>query len=264
MRIMFWNTHRNKTINEYIVSLVMDYDIDIFIMAEYNADEIELDRLLKKYYLKHSACFTGGCNGMSIWSNYENMKSGPHDTHYSIQVVNDKYILCCVHLISDAYGDMSDERHKNMREIVYEIQQFEKEVISKNTIIIGDFNEAPYDKGCLSADGFHGLPALTIKDRPNRKVGSTEYRKFYNPMWNFMGDFSYPPGTYYLNRSKLYLPMWYIVDQVVLSQDILPLFKKESLKIITSCSYSDLRDKNDHPDKKISDHFPIVCEIKDK
>ena len=29
-------------------------------------------------------------------------------------------------------------------------------------------------------------------------------------------------------------------------------------------SYSDLRDKNDHPDKKISDHFPIVCEIKDK
>ena len=58
--------------------------------------------------------------------------------------------------------------------------------------------------------------------------------------------------------------MWYIVDQVVLSQDILPLFKKESLKIITSCSYSDLRDKNDHPDKKISDHFPIVCEIKDK
>ncbi len=117
MRIMFWNTHRNKAINEYIVSLVMDYDIDIFIMAEYNADEIELDRLLKKYYLKHSACFTGGCKGMSIWSNYENMKSGPHDTHYSIQVVNDKYILCCVHLISDAYGDMSDERHKNMREI---------------------------------------------------------------------------------------------------------------------------------------------------
>ncbi len=93
MRIMFWNTHRNKTINEYIVSLVMDYDIDIFIMAEYNADEIELDRLLKKYYLKHSACFTGGCNGMSIWSNYENMKSGPHDTHYSIQVVNDKYLM---------------------------------------------------------------------------------------------------------------------------------------------------------------------------
>lgn len=263
MRIMFWNTHRNKAINEYIVSLVMDYDIDIFILAEYDADEIELDKLLKKYYLKHSSCLTLGCDRISIWSNYVNIKSGRQNPHYSIQVINEKYILCCVHLMSDAYGDMSAERHAKIREIMYDIQQTEKEIYSKSTVIIGDFNEAPYSRGCLSADGFHGLPVLNVNDTSARVVSGMEYRKFYNPMWNFMGDFSYPPGTYYLNQAKLYSPMWYIVDQVVVSQDILPLFKRESLKIITSCRYFDLRDKNEHPNKEISDHFPIMCEIED-
>ena len=79
-----------------------------------------------------------------------------------------------------------------------------------------------------------------------------------------MGDFSYPPGTYYLNQAKLYSPMWYMLDQVIVSKDVLPLLKKESVKIITSCGYSDLVDKNQHPDKKISDHFPIMCEIVDE
>lgn len=264
MRILFWNTKGNKAINPYIVHLVIDYDIDIFILAEYDADKTELKELLKKYHLKHYFCFARGCNRISIWSNYDNMKSGPQDTHYSIQIIKDKYILCGIHLMSDSFGGMCDERFARMREIIYEIGRVEQKIMTKNTIIIGDFNETPYDRGCLNADGFHGLPALTMNDTPTRVVSGREYRKFYNPMWNFMGDFSYPPGTYYLNQSKLYSPMWYIVDQVILSQDILPLFKRESLKIITTCHHFDLMDKNEHPNKKISDHFPIMCEIDDK
>lgn len=263
MKILFWNTKRNKKINKYIVSLVLDYDIDIFIMAEYHADILELEGLLKKYHLKHSACCTKGCNRIHLWSNDEKVKSGVQDTHYSIQIIRDKYILCSVHLMSDAYGDMRAERYAKMREIMYDIDKTEQEITSKTTIIIGDFNEVPYDWGCLSADGFHGLPVLKMNDRPMRMVSGREYRKFYNPMWNFMGDFSYPPGTYYLNQSRLYSPMWYILDQVVLSQDILPLFKRESLKIITSCRDFDLMDKYEHPNKEISDHFPIMCEIED-
>ena len=57
--------------------------------------------------------------------------------------------------------------------------------------------------------------------------------------------------------------MWYMFDQIILSKDILPEFKRESLKILTSCSYAKLMDENMHPNKEISDHFPIMCEIKD-
>ena len=78
-----------------------------------------------------------------------------------------------------------------------------------------------------------------------------------------MGDFFYPAGTYYLNQSKLHSPMWFMYDQVIISQEVLPVFIKEKLKIITTCSYTDLKNKNQHPNKKISDHFPIMCEIRD-
>ena len=57
--------------------------------------------------------------------------------------------------------------------------------------------------------------------------------------------------------------MWYMHDQVIISQEVLPIFIKEKLKIITTCSYSDLKNINQHPNKKISDHFPIMCEIRD-
>ena len=116
----------------------------------------------------------------------------------------------------------------------------------------------PYGRGCLNANGFHGLPALNISDKPTRTVNEIEYRKFYNPMWNLMGDFDYPPGTFYVNQSKLHSPMWYMLDQVIISQDVLPIFNKDSLKIITACSYADLVDDSKHPNRKISDHFPIM------
>ncbi len=133
------------------------------------------------------------------------------------------------------HGDYSEERLEKIQQIMYDIRKTEYEINSQKIIIIGDFNEMPYDKGCLNANGFHGLPVLSVKDKSTRKVNNIEYRKFYNPMWNLMGDFTYPPGTYFYNQSKLHSPMWYILEQKIMSKDVLSLFVKESLKIITSC-----------------------------
>ena len=38
MRILFWNTHKNKDINPYIASLVLDNEIDILALSEYDAN----------------------------------------------------------------------------------------------------------------------------------------------------------------------------------------------------------------------------------
>lgn len=261
MRILFWNTKNNENINSYVVNLVRDYNIDVLIMAEYNADKENLSTLFEENHQDLVSCNTSGCERISIWSNYIEVDSGIQDKYYSIQIFCGKYILCCVHLMSDLHSDSSDERLAKTQQIMYDIRKTEEEINSQNTIIIGDFNEMPYGKGCLSANGFHGLPMLSIKDKATRVVNGVEYRKYYNPMWNLFGDFSYPPGTYYLNKSALYSPMWYMLDQVIISKDILPLFRKESLKIITSCSDMDLTDKYQHPNKQISDHFPIMCEF---
>jgi len=261
MKILFWNTNSNSNINPYIASVVLDYNIDILVMAEYNANANELRTILRENQHYLNKCNTLGCDRVDVWCNYANVKSGIQEKYYSIQVIDDEFVMCGVHLFTDLHGDRSDERLAIIRKIMYDIQETEKEIQSQRTIVIGDINEMPYGRGCLNADGFHGLPMLNIADKPTRIVNEMEYRKFYNPMWNLMGDFSYPPGTYYLNQSKLHSPMWYMLDQVIVSKDILPLFKRESLRIITSCRYGELIDENQHPDKKISDHFPIMCEI---
>lgn len=40
LKILFWNTHNNN-VNEYIVNLVIDNDIDVLVMVEYE-DELKM------------------------------------------------------------------------------------------------------------------------------------------------------------------------------------------------------------------------------
>ena len=51
---------------------------------------------------------------------------------------------------------------------MHAINIYEDKIGSKQTMIIGDFNETPYGKGCLSANTFHGLPVLNVKDKATR------------------------------------------------------------------------------------------------
>ena len=48
MKIMFWNTHRNNSINSYIIELVEHNEIDVLVLAEYTSDTSELNNLLKQ------------------------------------------------------------------------------------------------------------------------------------------------------------------------------------------------------------------------
>ena len=231
MRILFWNTHKKKDINPYIASLVLDNEIDILALSEYDANIDELNAMFKDNNQRLIKCNTLGCDRIDVWSSYVNIKSGIQEKYYSIQ-------------------------------IMYDIHKIEDIIQTQRTIVIGDINEMPYGRGCLNANGFHGLPALNISDKPTRTVNEIEYRKFYNPMWNLMGDFDYPPGTFYVNQSKLHSPMWYMLDQVIISQSMIPFMIKEELKIIVKCKNKPLYTKNGYPNSNISDHFPIVCEFK--
>ena len=65
-------------------------------------------------------------------------------------------------MCTDLYGDHSDERLAIIQRIMYDVQKIEEKIESQRTIVIGDINEMPYGRGCLNANGFHGLPALDI------------------------------------------------------------------------------------------------------
>ena len=179
-----------------------------------------------------------------------------------MEYIQDKYILVCVHFPSKTHC----ERKKKdivIRRVIQEIQKLEEESACQNTIVVGDFNENPYEGGCLAADGFHGLPDYYVAQREHRKILGEEFKMFYNPMWNFLGDFCEPFGTYYRSSSDTVNQYWNVYDQVIIRPILRKQFVDSSLKIITETATISLLDKNRHPDCDISDHLPITFEIKE-
>lgn len=261
MRLLFWNTHKNENINEYIVKLVEENGIDILILAEYNSNIESLDNLLDESRKKLCRCNTIGSERIKIWSNYCNIEPGTQNKYYSLQIVNNEYIVCGVHMYSDLNGEHYDERLYLAEQIMDEIDKLKIKINSDKVIIAGDINESPYEKTPLSAKGFHGMPELKIDGDNSRIVYGKKYEKMYNPMWNLYGDFSYPPGTYYRSESKLCTPAWFMIDQIIMSQSMIRFLIKDELKIIVECEGEKLYTKEKHPNKQISDHFPIVCEF---
>ena len=87
------------------------------------------------------------------------------------------------------------------------------------------------------------------------------FKMFYNPMWNLLGDFSFPPGTYYYSGNEVENSFWNVYDQVMIRPCLRGQFVDDELKILCETKKRKLIDANNQPDKSISDHLPIIFEI---
>ncbi len=262
MKVLFWNTHKNKNINTILSEIIMENNINIVALAEYadNLDNLKNELLLNGLEMR---IYYTNCERIKLIGNLSCVEPR-HDTYNAtIQLINGKYILCCVHLNSKLYAEHEEIREIHIEEIIYDIKNVEKEENSENTIIVGDFNINPYDSSCVDARFFHGIPICNEAKRRVRKIAGREYSMFYNPMWNFLGDFNKPYGTYYYNGGRVKNTYWNIFDQVIIRPSLRNRFIDSSLKILTETKTRYLLDEKGHPDKKISDHLPIVFEIKE-
>lgn len=263
MKYLFWNTHRNDSINEILSELIIENDISVILLAEYTADANELINLLA---LKNvSLNDYGSCSErIKIFGQVGNIEYRTDTDHAIIRIINNKDILCCVHLNSKIYADHENQREILIEQIMNDIQEVEKELETENTIIVGDFNINPYDSACISARYFHAIPVYVETKRRMRTIAGKEYRMFYNPMWNLLGDEQQPYGTYYYSGNNTVNTYWNIYDQVIIRPALKERFVSDSLKIVKETETRFLLDNNGHPDKNISDHLPIVFEIKEE
>lgn len=262
MKFLFWNTHRNKDINSILCDLIIENKISIAILAEYVADMQDLIMHLNINGVSMRKIMTTGCERIQMLGSIGIYIEPKKQTdHSSIQFVDKNIILCGVHLNSQIYSDNIERREIEIENIVHDILLIENELETKNTIVVGDFNINPYDKSCVSARCFHGIPIYEEAIRESRTIEKKEYHMFYNPMWNFLGDFTEPFGTYYHSSSDTVNPYWNIYDQVIIRPTLRKRFVDENLKIIIKTSNFSLLDKKKHPDCAISDHLPITFEI---
>ena len=264
MRTLFWNTHNNIDINPILVSIIKDKRINLVVLAEYQADVIDLLCRLQSIGIIMRKHVTTGCERIIVVSDMEDVKPGKQRPHYSLQTISDKYIICCVHFLSQIFTNNESKRRIVIQQLIKDIEDTESQNNIESTIIVGDLNINPFEYACIAAEYINGMPYLEIASKSERSIEGIAYKTFYNPMWKFLGTKMPPFGTHYYDGDRTDNIYWHIFDQVLIRPCLLNSFEESSLEILTQTTLCSLLNRKGHPDKrKVSDHLPIIFEVKE-
>ena len=265
LNFLFWNVNR-KPIARLIAQLARERGVDVLVLAECEIDHTvllnELNRGGDKFSLHDYP------SRFLVYTQFEPdwLRSAYDESNLSVKyLVHPQYvnvILGIAHLPSKLYmsdGDQSDLATRFKQRI----ERTESEVGHSRTVLFGDFNMNPFERGMASAESFHAVMDRDTAREESRVVLGERRNFFYNPMWSLMGDLSKgPPGTYYYRHSGPVSYFWHTLDQVLMRPSLIPYFKSEVLEIITRVENDSLLSDNGRPDaKEASDHLPLFFRL---
>ncbi len=268
MTFLFWNIKRNP-IQEIIGDIVEINEVDIVILAECSIGEIELLRELNRGKSIFSLVAPAiGKTPIYVrfpadWLRPLKVTLDLSIHHLENPVTDSKTTIVAAHLPSKRHYD-ADALESIASESREEIESVEHEVGHTNTIVVGDLNMNPFEKGVASFLGFQGVMDKRVARSGSRVMRGKRRDFFYNPMWSLMGDESSgPPGTFYYNdSSSLQNFYWNTLDQVLLRPDLIPRFPDNELKIITEINSRSLVSDHGIPKSStVSDHLPLLFKI---
>ena len=237
----------NSYLNTHLTNLkVLDLTCDIGrtrfdIAVIYNTEKIHLNH---KHYL--SKPFTGSTVKAAQLVEIVNL-----DDNKTIQL-----FLC--HWASRLRGD-GEKRRQSAATIVYS-SALDFMAESKDVIVMGDFNDNPYDESILT-----NLNATRCHDAVRKYPN--EY--FYNPFWrtvvsdkkyNHLSDNdTFRSGTH--KYKQFQGTVWHSYDQIMFSGSFLGAgswhLNEQGTKVIDEVGFINDFENN----KNLIDHLPVMCEI---
>lgn len=146
-----------------------------------------------------------------------------------------------------------------------------EEKASSHVILLGDFNDEPFDRSIREyLKAVPVLPLVCKKIATKRNLSYKYYQKvqpfLYNPTWKLLDNTK--PGTYFFSTL---VTNWAFLDQVVLSKGLLGKGKlqyvHDSLRVIAHKNITSRSGKTvpfsfkDGKVKGTSDHLPLIFEI---
>ena len=281
MKIGFWNIDSSgnnlahgKDLSDSLVSLILEKEIDIMCIAEAN-DDVIATVLAKIQKMPSGQGYNQVRNFKDKVTLISNISDGDFkdcgdqysSTRWASHFISIPgkldFNLFTVHFHSKS--NWSDESQGfECVNLSRDIAIVESHTGCDNTIVVGDFNMNPFESGMVAANALHAIPDLDYAQRhpQGREIDGTDYRFFYNPMWNFFGDYTSPVGTYYFRASGHVAYEWHIFDQVIFRPTLKQLLGNDYVQIIQEIDNDSLVQGLGRPDRTLySDHLPITLKI---
>ncbi len=262
INFLFWNVNK-KPIESLITELAFEHKADVIMLAEYVENPTRLLQVINenefRYFLNESFC-----DKIRVFSKYrdEFFPKFSESHRYTIRHLKlpalDDILLAVAHFPSKM-NFRDDSQEVEGEELARFIKNAENRVGHSRTILVGDLNMNPFENGMVKTTGLHAVMSRQIAQKGSRTVQGRDYPFFYNPMWNFFGDFSaFSAGTHYYHASEHIAHFWNMFDQVLVRPELLNIFSMENLKIIDSVGGKSLLNENGLPNANFaSDHLPI-------
>jgi hypothetical protein len=269
VNVLFWNTNKLRNWNNIdacLLELIIEKKCDIVILAEYDntLDRLctAINNLSRDEYTSIST--TDGCQKIKglVKKKYK-IKSILEENRYQIVVIETVYyklIIAMIHNISKLRASKEDQEDL-LRRFHYDICNAEKNLKTKNTLVVGDFNANPFEPACISANTMHAIPFIEEVQRLSRTIQANDYEMFYSPMWKFWSRRKIPYATYYYYRSGMVNYYWNTFDQVIMRPQLINAFEYDSLVIVTETSNHQLLKEKKPDEDNYSDHLPLYCTL---
>jgi hypothetical protein len=266
LTFLFWNTN-GKPLVEAIVELAEEQSVDVLMLAECEVAPAKLLIALNKneslFYFA-----PGNSPRLVMFTKFPDryVSSVFKSSRVSIRKLalpaREEILLVLVHFPSKLYWS-DDSQMLECAELARTIGDEERHAGHSRTVVVGDLNMNPFEKGLVGASGLHATMARTVAERASRVIQGKTYPFFYNPMWGHLGDWlERPAGSFYYERAEQVTYFWNTFDQVLIRPALLDRFRSDEVRILDRVGQTSLATSGGLPDgKNASDHFPLLFKV---
>lgn len=267
MKFLFWNV-KKKPVGPLLSRIVEAHIVDIVVLAECQDTGVVLSDLNKASGNQFHLPVSPQCR-VVIYTRFlrKYIETAHSEDFFTVRLISlpetKPILLAALHLPSKLHKTDSQEYQSFVASQVSErIRKVEFKHGTSRTVVVGDLNMNPFEKGVASANGLHAVMTRNVarSGKGGRKVVREFYPFFYNPMWGRFGDTTAgPPGTYYRRGSEPTEYFWNTYDQVLIRPDLLDSFDERSVKVLTEFDETKFLRSSGIPNhSRLSDHLPLL------
>jgi len=270
MVFLCWNLNK-RPLNQLVADLVHSKHVDVVILLECTVDTAEV---LKSLYTATGEVFHHSNSPVQMKTirvftrfSHQFIRPVEESQRYSIRHLatpaQTDLLLAVVHFPSKLYWtDESQAQECNV--LARMIDSAEKRIGHFRTILVGDLNMNPFEKGIVGTMGLNATMARSEALKELRTVQRKHHRFFYNPMWGHFGDSrNSPPGTYHYDNHQHVTYFWNMFDQVLVRPSLIRHMETNGIQIVDRIGALSFLTPDGTPDTSVgSDHLPLLFSMR--